>query len=222
MRDVDVDGVVVTTIEPTVEPSLRVDVRHDLRHAAATILLLLATIRDDRDEERLIAAHEGIAHCARTIAATIDDADMTASFDGTVELDQLALAASRRVALLYDGTVECDTTPAIVSATRADVARLLANLIENSCRAAGPNGTIELRVSTRGEWCELHVGDSGTGFVDALASRGVGLPSIAAIAVRLGGYVTLGQSKLGGALVTVNLPRLVRGNSPHPHGGARP
>ena len=57
VRDVDVDGVVFTSVEPTIEPSLRVDVRHDLRHAAATILLLLATIRDDSDDERLSAAH---------------------------------------------------------------------------------------------------------------------------------------------------------------------
>ena len=194
---------------------LRVDVRHDLRHAAGTILLLLATISDDAPHSATASAYDGIAQCARTIAAMVDDTDDAAHVAEPVALDEVARFAVRRASLLYTGGVTCSARPATVLASSADIARLLANLIENSCRAAGPLGTVEVRVRARGKWCELQVGDSGTGFVEDLGPRGNGLSSIAAIAVRLGGFVTFGQSSLGGALATVNLPRHVAAGGGH-------
>jgi signal transduction histidine kinase len=189
---------------------LRIDVRHDLRHAASTILLLLATVRDNGDETTTTYAYDGIAQCASTIVAMVDDTDDVAHVAELVDLHRVASFTVRRASLLFNGVIECDAKPATVSASTADIARLFANLIENSCRAAGPGGAVEVRVRARGKWCELQVGDSGTGFVDNLGPRGIGLSSIAGIAVRLGGSVTLGQSSLGGALVTVTLPRVVR------------
>jgi signal transduction histidine kinase len=189
---------------------LRIDVRHDLRHAASTILLLLATVRDNGDDSTTNFAYDGIAQCASTIVAMVDDCDDVTHVAELVDLHRVARFTVRRAALLYNGVVECDAKPATVSASTADIARLFANLVENSCRAAGPGGTVAVRVRARGKWCELQVGDSGTGFVDNLGPRGIGLSSIAGIAVRLGGSVTLGQSSLGGALVTVTLPRVVR------------
>jgi signal transduction histidine kinase len=200
-----------TIVQRSLEPSLRVDMRHDLRHAAATILLLVATIRDDTDDPRTITAYDGIAHCAHTIAEMMD-ADDEATAPGAVHLDELARMAAARASLLYSGVVECHASPATVLASDTDISRLFANLIQNSCRAAGKHGIVEVRVCERGDWCELQVGDSGAGFDGAIGPRGIGLSSITAIAVRLGGDVTFGQSPLGGALVTVNLPRLVRGD----------
>jgi signal transduction histidine kinase len=185
--------------------TLSADVRHDVRHAAATIQLLLATIRDPSDDDARSSAYDAIAQCVRMIAVMIDDEE-TASAPEPVSLDSLAERATRHAALLYNGAILCETTPARVAAGAIDVARLLANLIENSCRAAGPNGTVSVFVGTSDQWCDLQVGDSGAGFVENLGRRGVGLSSIAAIAVRLGGYVSFGQSSLGGALVTVHLP----------------
>jgi signal transduction histidine kinase len=191
------------------EAPLRIDLRHDLRHEASTILLLLATLRDATDDASIAFAHDGIAQCAQAIASMIADADARDPLE-LVQLDEVAQFAVRRASLLYNGSVVCDATPATVSASTTDIARLLANLIENSCRAAGPRGTVEVRVRARGKSCELQVGDSGTGFVEDLGPRGIGLSSIAGIAVRLGGVVTFGQSSLGGALVTVTLPRVTR------------
>lgn len=201
--------------EPLTRP-LRVDVRHDLRHAAATILLLLATIREEARDPATTTAYDGIAQCARTIASMVDDdGDDEAHLAEPVALDEVARFAVRRASLLYTGVMRCDTRPATALATNADIARLFANLIENSCRAAGAQGTVEVRVRARSKWCKLQVGDSGTGFVETLGPRGIGLSSVAAIAVRLGGFVTFGQSSLGGALVTVNLPRYVAAGGRH-------
>jgi signal transduction histidine kinase len=197
-----------------------VDLRHDLRHAAATILLLLATIRDATDDPRTIAAHDSIAHCAHTIAEMVDDEAYDASSVAPVQIDELARVVTMRTSLLYNGAIECDASPATVLATDTDVSRLFANLIQNSCRAAGPHGTVEVRVRELDHWCELQVGDSGSGFSDNVGPRGIGLSSITAIAVRLGGDVTFGRSTLGGALVTVKLPRFIREEPTRHHGGA--
>ena len=184
--------------------------RHDLRHAAATILLLVATIRDETDDPRTITAYDGITHCAHTIAEMMDAADDEAGATGVVHLDELARMATTRASLLYNGVIECHASPATALASDTDISRLFANLLQNSCHAAGEHGIIEVHVRERGNWSELQVGDSGSGFDETIGPRGIGLSSITATAVRLGGHVTFGQSPLGGALVTVNLPRLVR------------
>jgi signal transduction histidine kinase len=200
---------------------LSVDLRHDLRHAAATILLLLATIRDETDDPRMITAHDGIAHCAHTIAEMVDgEFHDDASTAAQVQIDELARVVTMRTSLLYTGAIECDASPATVLATDTDVSRLFANLIQNSCRAAGPQGTVEVRVREFDHWCELQVGDSGSGFSDNVGPRGIGLSSTTAIAVRRGGDVTFGRSSLGGALVTVKLPRFIREEPTRHHGGA--
>ena len=185
---------------------LRVDTRHDVRHAAATILLLVATIRDENDDPRLDTVYDGITHCATTIAAIVNEVDDDGS-PGPLRLDEVARLGTMRMSLLHRGVIKCDAAPAMVLASSSDASRLFANLIENSCRAAGADGTIEVRVLERDGWCELQVGDSGAGFVEATGFGGIGLLSVTAIAVRLGGEVTFGRSSLGGALVIVRLPR---------------
>jgi signal transduction histidine kinase len=209
----DIDLTVADPVALHSRDALRVDTRHDLRHAAATILLLLATIRDGNDDPRVDTAYEGIAHCANTIASMVDDVDDTGAVVGPVQLDEIARLGSMRTSLLYTGVIECDAAPATVLATNADAARLFANLIQNSCRAAGADGTVEVQVRERGEWCELRVGDSGAGFVETNGPGGIGLSSVTAIAVRLGGEVIFGRSPLGGAMVTVHLPRMTQVNS---------
>jgi signal transduction histidine kinase len=188
------------------EHSLPVEARHDLRHEAATILLLIATVRDEQDDSRRAAAYDGIAHCATTIAAILNEVDDEVR-PGPIRLDEVARLGTMRMSLLHRGVIKCDAAPAMVLANSSDASRLFANLIENSCRAAGADGVVEVTVLEREGWCELQVGDSGAGFVEATGPGGIGLSSVTAIAVRLGGEVTFGRSTLGGALVTVRLPR---------------
>jgi signal transduction histidine kinase len=186
-----------------VPDALAVDIRHDVRHAASTILLLLATLRGKEFDATTLSAFDGIAHLARSVSemAGRDDAPPE-----PIDVDVLTRRAARRAGLLYSGTIEVDVEPARVFATRMDISRLLANLIENSCRAAGPAGTVELAVRADDGWCTLAVGDSGAGFSQNPTGTGIGLSAITAIAERLKGYVTFGRSHLGGALATVHLP----------------
>jgi signal transduction histidine kinase len=97
--------------------------------------------------------------------------------------------------------------PAVVRAHELDLSRLLTNLIQNACRAAGPDGVVQLTVANEDAWSVIRIGDSGTGFIETPTSGGIGLALVAAIAVRLEGHLTLGRSPLGGALVAVHLPQ---------------
>jgi signal transduction histidine kinase len=184
--------------------TLTADIRHDLRHAASTLLLLVATLRDDAFGGETNSACDGIVHCARSILAMVsdDDEDLTE----LVAVDEVAAIAAHRGSLLYVGKMEVEVAPAVVDGTWLDISRLLVNLIENACRAAGSTGTVRLVVRTDGSWCEIEVGDSGAGFLENPTAKGMGLWAVTAIAVRLRGFVTFGRSSLGGALVTIHLP----------------
>ena len=54
----------------------------------------------------------------------------------------------------------------------------------------------------------IRVADSGPGFLDRANRNGIGIAVVAAIAVRLEGELTLGSSSLGGALISISLPRV--------------
>lgn len=192
--------------KPVSAAPLPADVRHDVRHAASTILLLVATLRADEHDEPTHSAYDAIAHCARSIATLVRDGALPAP--EPLDVDVVALEAVRRTGLLFDGTLDVDVEPVQVLGSNLDISRLLANLLDNSCRAAGRSGTVQLGVKTDGAWCRISVGDSGDGFAENPTSKGMGLSAITAIAVRLTGYVTFGRSPLGGALVTAHLPRL--------------
>jgi signal transduction histidine kinase len=135
-------------------------------------------------------------------------------FDGRssaspVDVARLASQAGGRAGLLYPGALAVQVEPALVIAHELDMSRLLGNLIDNACREAGPDGIVQLTVEIEDSWCVIRIGDSGAGFVEKTTYAGIGLALVAAIAVRLKGHVTVGGSPLGGALVTVHLPRFV-------------
>jgi signal transduction histidine kinase len=125
----------------------------------------------------------------------------------SVDLFQLASAAVDRAALVYPGSITVQGDPALVVARALDVSRLLSNLVQNACRAAGGDGIVHVIVENDGPWCVLRVADSGPGFTEESGATGIGLGVVAGIVVKLRGQVTLGRGPLGGALVTTLLPR---------------
>jgi len=183
-----------------------IDVRHDLRHSASTILMLVATLRSGDHDATARAAFDGIAHCARSITGMVGELDAPSSTE-PVDIARLATQAGGRANLLYPGTLTVQVEPTLVMAHELDISRLLSNLIQNACRAAGPDGIVRLTVRNQDSWCTIRIGDSGAGFIEKPIHAGIGLSVVAAIAVRLKGHLTLGRSPLGGALVAVHLPR---------------
>jgi len=185
---------------------IAIDARHDIVHAASTILMLVAALRSADQDAAARGALDGIAHSAHEITALVTEVGGRQAADA-LDLGPLATDAGDRARALFPGTLTVDVEAASVRAPELDVSRLLTNLLQNACRAAEPDGVVQLTVTNESSWCVMRIGDSGTGFLEQPTSGGLGLAVVVAITVRLGGHVTFGRSPLGGALVAVHLPR---------------
>jgi len=137
-------------------------------------------------------------------------------------------------------TVSPDSLVRGIVAAPADVATVLANLVDNAVTAAvfgAPPRWVEVELLDDGDTLVLTVSDSGLGVPagtevfrdgprpdvdpDAVHGRGIGLPLVRDIAARLGGEVWLadaGGPGGSGAVFCARLPGVMRAPAqPHPH-----
>ncbi|HEX7162019.1 MAG TPA: HAMP domain-containing sensor histidine kinase [Trebonia sp.] len=136
-----------------------------------------------------------------------------------VDLGTLASAGADRFRSVGPAlTVDVPMTPALISAPPEWVDRLAGVLVDNACRYAGPGGQVRIRVLTQGSRVSLVVEDSGPGIPAADRSRlfdrfyratehgcgaGLGLAIGDSIVRSTGGRWQIGDSDLGGALMSV-------------------
>ena len=119
-------------------------------------------------------------------------------------------------------TVTADAVP--VAGSRAQVGRVLTNLLDNARRHARSAVTVSVRAEE--EWAVVAVADDGDGVPEADRERvferfvrldearsrddggaGLGLAIARDVAVRHGGTLTVGRAPAGGALFELRLPR---------------
>jgi signal transduction histidine kinase len=99
-----------------------------------------------------------------------------------------------------------------VAAHPVVILRILTNLTDNACRAAGPGGRVRLTVRAEGDRATLVVADSGRGFGQGEPGRAsLGLDIVATMARRGGAAVEMSTSDMGGTAVTVTFPREAAG-----------
>jgi signal transduction histidine kinase len=135
--------------------------------------------------------------------------------DGPADLDLLAAEAADSTRWRYAGMIDVAAETARVAAHPVVISRILTNLIDNACRAAGPGGRVRLTVRADGERAALVVADSGRGFGQAKPGRAsLGLDIVAAMARRAGATVEMGTSDLGGMAVTVTFARVAAEPAP--------
>jgi signal transduction histidine kinase len=138
--------------------------------------------------------------------------------DGPADVDLLAAEAADSARWRYAGTIDVVAETARVAAHPVVIMRILTNLIDNACRAAGPGGRVRLTVRADGDRAALVVADSGRGFGQGKPGRAsLGLDIVAAMASRGGGTVEMGSSDLGGMAVTVTFPREAAESAQAPH-----
>jgi signal transduction histidine kinase len=137
-----------------------------------------------------------------------------------VDLGTLAAAGADRFRSVGPAlTVDVPMAPALISAPPEWVDRLAGVLVDNACRYAGPGGQVRIRVLTQGSRVSLVVEDSGPGIPAADRSRlfdrfyratdhgsgaGLGLAIGDSIVRATGGHWEIGDSDLGGALMSVS------------------
>jgi signal transduction histidine kinase len=127
---------------------------------------------------------------------------------GPADLDLLAADVADSARWRYAGVIDVVAEPTPVAAHPVVVGRILSNLMDNACRAAGPGGQVRLTVRAGEDRATLVVADSGRGFGQGESGQAsLGLDIVAAMARRSGASVRIDASDLGGTAVTVTFPR---------------
>lgn len=124
-----------------------------------------------------------------------------------LRLDIVAADIVNATRFSYEGAISAVTEPVTIAMHQVVVTRVLRNLLENGCRAAGPTGRIRLTVSRADGEARLEVADSGPGFGAGPAGRAsLGLDIVETLVRDRGGSTTLATSDLGGVSVIVSFP----------------
>jgi signal transduction histidine kinase len=137
-----------------------------------------------------------------------------------VDLATLAQACADRFRAVGPAvSAETPDGAVLISAPPEWIDRLAGVLVDNACRYAGPDGTVRIRVRTQGSRVSLTVEDSGPGIGEAErpqlfdrfhratehgSGAGLGLAIGDSIVRSTGGRWHVGDSPLGGALMSVS------------------
>ncbi len=95
---------------------------------------------------------------------------------------------------------------ATVLVDETDLRRALGNLLDNAFRAAGPSGTVRVRVGTGDGIGFVTVDDDGPGFGRVESGSRLGLSLVAELALSVGGRLEFSGSDLGGVRTRLQLP----------------
>jgi len=137
-----------------------------------------------------------------------------------VDLATLAQACADRFRAVGPAvSAETPDGAVLISAPPEWIDRLAGVLVDNACRYAGPDGTVRIRVRAQGSRVSLTVEDSGPGIAEAErphlfdrfhratehgSGAGLGLAIGDSIVRSTGGRWHVGDSPLGGALMSVS------------------
>jgi signal transduction histidine kinase len=133
-----------------------------------------------------------------------------------IRLDRIAAEVVDAIRLSSTVRIELVTDEVTARADRLAVWRVLRNVIDNAVRAAGPSGTVKVRITSAPGWAVAHVDDDGPGFGATSTRPGaLGLGIAQDLATAWGGGLEIGRGELGGGSVRLRLPTpLPRGSSP--------
>ena len=201
--------------EPTGPPAPRQEFQeicHDMRQPVAGVLSLAAaalTVPELPSAARCWL--EQIVTEAESLAELIEQSLACDHPDGVAPRTDLGELAGEVVAgeqLTYRGLllITAPTRPVLAAVSRVDAWRIIANLLSNGTRAAGPDGRVTVQITRAHAHARLEVQDSGPGFARIRPSTGLGTKVIARCLARCGGQMDYGRSPAGGVKATVLLP----------------
>ena len=184
---------------------------HDLRQPVAAIAMLASAAgvhRDLPDEVRerldqITVEARRISDVCRYLLGELDGLEV-------VDLQEMVTEVVASARVTCSASIDLVTSPVVVRANSVDVWRALANLIENACRAAGPDGSVLVKVSASAEGARLEVHDSGPGWGKGPSgTASLGLSIVTTNAEMHGGRLETGQSDLGGAAAHLIFPSVM-------------
>jgi signal transduction histidine kinase len=205
------------------------DASHELRTPLSVIRaeadLALSSPREAAEYRDALTRIHGESQRLRQL---VEDMLWLARFDSNpplpdsepVDLATLAHACADRFRSVGPAiTTDITAEPALISAPPEWIDRLAGVLVDNACRYAGPDGQVRIGVGVQGSRVSLVVEDSGPGIGEAERPRlfdrfhratergsgaGLGLAIGDSIVRSTGGRWHVGDSSLGGALMSVS------------------
>jgi signal transduction histidine kinase len=155
---------------------------------------------------------EGLLDLSRPVQVSHETVELRATVDEVIERLREA-GVLRGVEVRVVGAARVDGHP-------SKLRQVLANLTRNAAEAAGPGGSVEIALVEDGASAAVSVRDDGPGLDGEALSRlfepffttkekgtGLGLAISRAIARAHGGEIEAANAAVGGALMTVRLPR---------------
>jgi signal transduction histidine kinase len=212
------------------------ELRTPLTSVLANLELLQASLRQpQQDEDRAMV--DSALRSSRRMSRLVADLLLLARADaGRVstrrpcDLAEVAGNAAAEVApVLGDRELEIENDhPLQVEGNPDELHRLVLNLLDNAARHTPPGAQIELRLRSEGGDALVEVADDGPGIPTQIRSQvfdrfvrgegpadtavgpgsGLGLAIVRAVATAHGGTVEISESKTGGALFRVRIPRV--------------
>ncbi len=190
---------------------------HEAANRLQTVVSLIELGRTDAAVEFATSELELAQRLTDEVVAAVDDPVLAAML-----LGKTAQAAERGIEL----TVAEGTTVADHVFDPQDLVTLVGNLIDNAMDATGEverDRRVEVFCELAGNRLRLRVGDSGPGLAAEQRSqvftrgwstkpgadgfgRGIGLALVTEVVRRLGGRIEIGESWLGGAQFSVDIP----------------
>jgi signal transduction histidine kinase len=185
---------------------------HDLRqYVAAGLLLSEPRAGQDAGQTRLTMIHQQFTAIAELLAAEFDRGHDT----GTVNLAGLVTECADVVRLTHRGRLTVmRSRHVLVDGEQALFRRAVGNLLDNACRAAGPDGTVTVKVGVDADEAKVEVADDGAGFGGIQSGTGHGLQVVAAAVRACHGRLEISSGPGVGTTVRLCVPALRRAVRP--------
>jgi len=189
--------------EPSIDDSQQLlQLCHDLRQYVAAGLLL-SEPAPGGSNGRMDLIHQQF----RAIAELLEGEQEPGHRSSGVNLARLADECAGVVRLTHRVPVISDRLVRVqVIADRALLRRAVGNLLDNACRAAGPAGTVTIRVGTEDADAWIEVCDDGPGFGGVTSHTGHGLHVVAAAVRSCGGRLEIRTEPGTGTTVRLCMP----------------
>jgi signal transduction histidine kinase len=181
------------------------EICHDMRQPVASILMLAdAAVTDDSNPSVVRANLGRVREQAEWLADLLQhllEPYSTGNANGQAhDLNGIAADAVAAAQATYRGDLRLQLSGGNLSipASPLELRRVIANLLSNAIRAAGPQGQVVVELRGAGDHVLLTVDDNGPGFGLIRRDIGLGLRAAAQSVKSCGGQIEFRRSPLGG------------------------
>jgi signal transduction histidine kinase len=191
---------------------------HDVEHGLATLASLIEVIRGDTtlSEDSSLQLRRAERELSMLFSFITQWHEGTYSAAGEVDVRGIAEEIAQLAEIEHGVAVELEPGAAVsLPVSMAVVWRVLANVVDNAARAAGPAGRVEITVA-RDSAIVVEVRDTGPGFPatahgDRLGANGsTGLRVVTSLLDSVGGRFEVRDSAIDGTTVRAVFPPLPR------------